>query len=70
MHKDNFAFTFTCTFTCAFNFASREQITWEKYVANVGAFGTCILQSLTHYVVYMLSTAEGKLGFAGTSETK
>lgn len=70
MHKDNFAFTFTCTFTYAFTFATREQITWEKYVANVGIFGTCILQSLTHYVMYMLSTTEGKVGFTYTSETK
>ena len=66
MHKDNFAFTFT--FTCTSTFASREHVTWEKYVENVGTFGTCVLQSLTRYLVYVLSTTEGKVGLTETSK--
>jgi hypothetical protein len=60
MHKDNFVFTF----------ASREHVAWEKYVANVGTFGTCMLQSLTHYLLYMSSTTEDKVDFTETSDIK
>jgi hypothetical protein len=65
--------TFNFTFSFTFTFASKEHFTWEKYVANVGTFETCMLQSLTHYlhyVLYMSPTTEDRVGFRETLKIK